>query len=53
MANRTDQPPEQHSPAQPQPNQILAEPATPQACQQDYADAADVRGRLGWTGGQH
>lgn len=27
----------------PQPNQILAEPATVHACQQDYAAAADVR----------
>lgn len=27
----------------PRPNPILAEPATVQACQQDYADAADVR----------
>lgn len=26
-----------------QPNQILAQPATVQACQQDYANAADVR----------
>ncbi|WP_158073023.1 hypothetical protein [Streptomyces kebangsaanensis] len=37
---RTDQQP---SPAQPQPNQILAQPATVQACQQDYAAGADVR----------
>lgn len=27
----------------PQPNQILAAPATVQACQQDYAAGADVR----------
>lgn len=27
----------------PQPNQILAQPATVQACQQDYAQAAEVR----------
>lgn len=26
-----------------QPNQILAQPATVQTCQQDYANAADVR----------
>jgi len=26
----------------PQPNQILSEPATVAACQQDYADGADV-----------
>lgn len=32
----------------PQPSQILAEPATPTACQQDYAAAGDVRERLGW-----
>ncbi|GGR71012.1 MULTISPECIES: hypothetical protein [Streptomyces] len=32
----------------PQPSQILAEPATPAACQQDYAQAADIRERLGW-----
>lgn len=43
MANRTDQPDQQPSPAQPQPNQILAQPATVQACQQDYAAGADVR----------
>ncbi|MDN3244134.1 hypothetical protein [Streptomyces sp. ZSW22] len=33
----------------PQPNRILAEPATPATCQQDYAQAADIRARLGWT----
>jgi hypothetical protein len=27
----------------PQPNPILAEPATVEACAQDYADGADVR----------
>jgi len=27
----------------PQPNQILAVPATAALCQQDYADGADVR----------
>jgi hypothetical protein len=27
----------------PQPNQILAEPATPELCAQDYADGADIR----------
>ena len=51
MANRTDQPPEQPSPAAdltPQPSRIMAEPATVQSCQQDYADSADVRSRLGW-----
>ncbi|MFD8774528.1 hypothetical protein [Streptomyces sp. NPDC059916] len=29
---------------------IIDEPATVDACRQDYADAADVRERLGWTG---
>ncbi|MFF7096388.1 hypothetical protein ACFY9A_28935 [Streptomyces rubradiris] len=32
----------------PQPSPILAEPATPATCQQDYAQAADIRERLGW-----
>ncbi|MEU3851747.1 hypothetical protein [Streptomyces sp. NPDC029554] len=32
----------------PRPNQILAEPATPQRCAEDYAQAADIRDRLGW-----
>ncbi|GGW15781.1 hypothetical protein GCM10018980_51590 [Streptomyces capoamus] len=36
----------------PQPNPIIAEPATPTACQRDYADAADVRERLGWKDGR-
>jgi hypothetical protein len=40
---RTDQPDPQPTPAPPQPNQILAEPATVAACQQDYANGADVR----------
>ncbi|MFB7597231.1 hypothetical protein [Streptomyces sp. NPDC056160] len=30
----------------PRPNAVLAEPATVQACQQDYAAAADVRQTL-------
>lgn len=30
----------------PRPNQILAEPATVDACQQDYANAVDVRQTL-------
>ncbi|UDM00058.1 hypothetical protein [Streptomyces longhuiensis] len=34
-------------------NQITDEPATVEACQQDYADAADVRARLGWTDGSN
>lgn len=36
----------------PQPNEILAEPATVENCQADYADASDVRSRLGWKDGQ-
>jgi hypothetical protein len=45
VGHRTDQPAAQPTPASlaPQPNQILAQPATVQACQQDYAQAADVR----------
>ncbi len=43
---RTDQPTQQPSPAQPQPNRILSEPATVQACQADYASAADIRQTL-------
>jgi hypothetical protein len=45
VTNRTDETPDQPSPADltPQPNQILAEPATVQACAEDYADGADVR----------
>ena len=42
MEHRTDQPDQQPS-LTPQPNQILAEPATVQACAADYADGADVR----------
>lgn len=44
MTNRTDQPAQQPSPAlTPQPNRILAEPATLAACARDYAAGADVR----------
>lgn len=43
MPESTDQPPEQPSPTQPQPSSVLAEPATVEACAQDYADGADVR----------
>ncbi|MFB7711611.1 hypothetical protein [Streptomyces sp. NPDC056105] len=32
-------------------NPIIDEPATVEACQQDYADAADIRARLGMTDG--
>ena len=45
--DRNERPPEQPS-LTPQPNQIMAEPATVESCQQDYADASDVRSRLGW-----
>lgn len=37
----------------PRENPIMSEPATPEACQQDYADGSDIRGRLGWTNGQN
>ncbi|MGW0131912.1 hypothetical protein [Streptomyces sp. NPDC003299] len=36
----------------PQASVVLAEPATVQACQADYADAEDIRHRLGWKDGQ-
>ncbi|MET8826068.1 hypothetical protein ABZX40_13430 [Streptomyces sp. NPDC004610] len=32
----------------PRPNPILDRPATVEQAQQDYADAADIRQRLGW-----
>ncbi|MFC8423968.1 hypothetical protein ACFUN7_24335 [Streptomyces sp. NPDC057236] len=32
----------------PRSSEVASEPATPAACQADYADAADVRRRLGW-----
>ncbi|MFG3371138.1 hypothetical protein ACGF0K_40275 [Streptomyces sp. NPDC048156] len=32
-------------------NSIVDEPATVDACAQDYADATDVRARLGWADG--
>ncbi|GGV68924.1 hypothetical protein GCM10010294_25160 [Streptomyces griseoloalbus] len=35
----------------PRPSTVMAEPATPAACQQDYADAPDIRRRLGWKDG--
>jgi hypothetical protein len=41
MAERTDQPTRQPTPARP--NRILAEPATPQACAADYKAGADIR----------
>lgn len=42
---RTQQPPDQPTPAPPRPNQILAEPATVGACQRDYASPAAIRVR--------
>ncbi|MFD5656948.1 hypothetical protein [Streptomyces hirsutus] len=33
----------------PQPSEAASEPATVEACQRDYAAAADIRSRLGWT----
>ena len=48
MPERTDQPQGQPTPSTPtlQPNQILAEPATVQACRRDYDQGADVRQTL-------
>ncbi|MGW2938997.1 hypothetical protein ACWDA7_46360 [Streptomyces sp. NPDC001156] len=48
MPESTDRPPEQPSPAPlaPQQNKVLAEPATVEACQRDYAAGGDVRSRL-------
>jgi hypothetical protein len=44
VTNRTDQPAQQPSPAlTPQPNQILAEPATVENCRADWDAGADVR----------
>ncbi|MFC8832332.1 hypothetical protein ACFT8V_03920 [Streptomyces griseoincarnatus] len=43
MDHRTDQPTLEPTPRTPRPNQILAEPATPQACAADYKAAADIR----------
>lgn len=48
---RTEQEQPEPTPAQPQPNPIYREPATVEACQQDYADGADIRQRLGWKSG--
>lgn len=46
MAHRTDQPAPQPTPEPPRPNPIFRQPATVQACQQDYEAGADVRRRL-------
>lgn len=48
---RTEQEQPQPTPAQPQPTPIYRQPATVEACQQDYADGADIRQRLGWKTG--
>jgi hypothetical protein len=46
--DRIHQPQAEHTPAPlaPQPNRILAEPATVQACAADYEAGADVRQTL-------
>lgn len=48
MPDSTQQPQAQPTPTSraPQPNRIIAEPATVQACAADYAAAADVRQTL-------
>ncbi|SDM46999.1 hypothetical protein SAMN04487981_101624 [Streptomyces sp. cf386] len=48
MPERTDQPPEQPSPApwSPPPGRILSEPATVDTCRADYDAGADVRDTL-------
>jgi hypothetical protein len=45
MPERNEQAPDQPTPTSltPCPNRILAQPATPELCAQDYADGADVR----------
>jgi hypothetical protein len=51
---QTQQQPPTPSTLAPQPNRILAEPATVELAQQDYAQAADIRDRLGWQDqGEH
>ncbi|MFF9123185.1 hypothetical protein ACF09J_07785 [Streptomyces sp. NPDC014889] len=42
---RTDQPDQPPTPTQPQPNRILAEPATVQACTRDRGTPADQAAR--------
>jgi hypothetical protein len=48
MAHRTDQPPEQHTPApwSAPPGRILSEPGTVDQCRADYEDGAEVRQTL-------
>jgi hypothetical protein len=48
----SEQQPEAEQDLTPQPSPILHQPATVEACQQDYAAAADIRARLGWKEGQ-
>jgi hypothetical protein len=43
MQEPNGQPGQQPSPRAPQPNQILATPATVEQCRSDYEQAADVR----------
>ncbi|WP_159058993.1 hypothetical protein [Streptomyces scabiei] len=46
MGHATDQPTPEPSPAPLRENPIFRQPATVQACQQDYAAGADVRRRM-------
>ncbi|QTU45625.1 homocysteine S-methyltransferase family protein [Streptomyces scabiei] len=46
MGHATDQTPAQPTPEPPRENPIFRQPATVQACQQDYEAGADVRRRL-------
>lgn len=46
MTDRNGQPPQQPSPGAPQPNRILAEPATVAACAADYQAATTVRATI-------
>lgn len=47
MPERTEQPDQQPTPA-PELPPLYRQPATVEACQQDYAEGADIRRRLGW-----
>lgn len=57
MSEPTDQPTSTNS-TQPNTNEqirvsrVLSEPATVEACQRDYAEAADIRARLDKEAGQ-
>jgi hypothetical protein len=51
MPNRTDQPPEQHSPAPeptwvPAPGRVLSESSAVQQCEAEYAAGARIRYRM-------